>query len=196
LLHLPLLWTSFFAGIWRILSWHFICSLLFKIFLFFWCFNYTEYWSLSYEKSQLGNLHCQFAGSIVKPYIHQGSFAGESQCHLCRDDDFGFVCSYHPETGLHDVDFLFDSLQLVDILHSVEPADFPDWRIDPLIRMLQDYTRDRNSRVLKIDKQFNCIADSLARLTFSSFHLQYLDYVPSCSYEHSDLQCPLIFQEF
>jgi hypothetical protein len=98
--------------------------------------------------------------------------------------------------GLHDVDFLFDSLQLVDILHSVEPADFPDWRIDPLIRMLQDYTRDRNSRVLKIDKQFNCIADSLARLTFSSFHLQYLDYVPSCSYEHSDLQCPLIFQEF
>jgi hypothetical protein len=71
--------------------------------------------------------------------------------------------------GLYSVDFLSDSLQ-----------------------MIQDYTRDRNSSVLKIDRQFNCIAYFLGSLAFSSSKLQYPDYVPSCSYEHRDLQCPLL----
>jgi ribonuclease HI len=94
--------------------------------------------------------------------------------------------------GLHNVDFLSDSLQLVNLLNSEHPPDLPDWRMAPMIRMFQDYTRDRNSSVLKIDRQSNCIADSLARLAFSSSHLQYPDYVPYCSYEHKDLQCPLL----
>jgi hypothetical protein len=94
--------------------------------------------------------------------------------------------------GLLNVDFLSNSLQLVNFLNSKDPLDLPDWRMAPLIQMIQDYTRDRNSSVLKIDRQFNCIANSLASLAFSSSRLQYPDYVPSFSYEHRDLQCPLL----
>jgi hypothetical protein len=94
--------------------------------------------------------------------------------------------------GLHNVYFLSDSLQLVNFLNSGDLLDLPDWRMAPLIQMTQDYTRDRNSSVLKIDGQFNCIVDSLASLAFSSSNLQYPDYVPSCSCEHKDLQCPVL----
>jgi hypothetical protein len=47
--------------------------------------------------------------------------------------------------------FLIDSLQLVNLLNSQDPPDLPDWRMTPMIQMFQDYTRDRNSSVLKID---------------------------------------------
>jgi hypothetical protein len=47
--------------------------------------------------------------------------------------------------------FLTDSLQLVNLLNSQDPPDLPDWRMTPMIQMFQDYTRDRNSSVLKID---------------------------------------------
>jgi hypothetical protein len=94
--------------------------------------------------------------------------------------------------GLHNVDFLSDSLQLVNLLNSEDPPDLPDWRMAPIIQLFEDYTGDGNSSMLKIDRQFNCIVDSLARLAFSSSQLQYLDYVPSCTYVHRDLQCPLL----
>jgi hypothetical protein len=88
--------------------------------------------------------------------------------------------------GLHHVDFHSDSLQLVNLLNSNEP------RMAPIIKIFQDYTRYRNTNVLKIDRQFNCIAYYLACLAFSSSQLQYPTYVPSCSYEHRDHQCPLL----
>jgi hypothetical protein len=94
--------------------------------------------------------------------------------------------------GLRNVAFLSDSLQLVNFLNSEDPLYLPDWRMAPLIQMIQDYTRDRDSSVLKIDRKFNYIADSLASLAFCSSNIQYPDYVPSCSYEHRDLQCPLL----
>jgi hypothetical protein len=61
--------------------------------------------------------------------------------------------------GLFNVDFLSNSLQLVNFLNSEDPLDLPDWRMAPLIQMIQDYTRDRipvssklidNSTVLQI----------------------------------------------
>jgi hypothetical protein len=92
----------------------------------------------------------------------------------------------------HQVSFLSDCAHLVDLLNSYDHSNLPDWRMKPHIQIFQDYTRDRRAQVHKIDRNLNSTTDTLARLAFFSPVVQYQNYVPSCSYEHNDHQCPLL----
>jgi hypothetical protein len=59
-------------------------------------------------------------------------------------------------------------------------------------QMFDTATLNRMPQVIKIDRNLNSTAHTLATLAFSSPHVQHQNYVPSCSYEHLDHQCPLL----
>jgi hypothetical protein len=75
--------------------------------------------------------------------------------------------------GCYQVSFFSDCQQLVQLLNSNDLSNLPDWRMAIPLQNFQDYTRDRRSQVLKIDRTYNCTTDTLARLVFSSPDLQY-----------------------
>jgi hypothetical protein len=90
------------------------------------------------------------------------------------------------------VTFLSDCVQLVAFLKSQDHSNPPDWRMKIHTQMFDTATLNHMPQVIKIDRNLNSAAHTLATLAFSSPDVQHQNYVPSCSYEHLDHQCPLL----
>lgn len=88
------------------------------------------------------------------------------------------------------VSFLSDCAQLMASLNLQDNTDPPYWEMKIHTQLFYVSTHNTRAQVYKIDRNFNCTTNTLARLAFSSPVVQYQDYVPSCSYKHHEHQCP------
>jgi hypothetical protein len=98
---------------------------------------------------------------------------------------------------LHKIDFqhvtfLSDCAQLMAFLNSQDHSNLPDWRMKVHTQLFDDATLNRMPKVIKIHRNLKSTAHTLASLAFSSLVVPHQNYIPICSYEHLDHQCPLL----
>jgi len=82
--------------------------------------------------------------------------------------------------------FLSDYQQLVHFINSLDHSNPPDWRIKPFTQIFSNSNQDYSSRLCKISKNLNHLADSLAHQALSSTSLELRT---SCSIQFDSEQC-------
>jgi hydrogenase maturation factor HypF (carbamoyltransferase family) len=61
--------------------------------------------------------------------------------------------------NMQQIIFLSDNQQLVHFLNALDQANPPEWRIKHFTQMVTNFTRQRNARILRIQRTQNKTAD-------------------------------------
>jgi hypothetical protein len=94
--------------------------------------------------------------------------------------------------NLTNINFLSDYEQLVHFLNAPDQSNSPDWKIKHLTQMFSNLTSTRESRIFKISRRLNIIADALAHQASSDSVSHNIHLESICSYEHHFLQCTVL----
>jgi ribonuclease HI len=65
--------------------------------------------------------------------------------------------------SMHQLIFLSDNQLLVQFLNHSDQANPPEWRIKHFTQTFTNFTRQRDARILRIQRSQNQMADILAR---------------------------------
>jgi hypothetical protein len=88
--------------------------------------------------------------------------------------------------NINGCSFLSDCEQLVHFINLADHSNPPDWRIKPFTQIYHNYSSTISSRVFKINRNHNIIADALACQALSS---QASTLETLCSYQHGVNEC-------
>lgn len=175
-----LLFLICFAGLMEITSTLSICHLLILEYHVLLILPLIQIMASLYLGGQDWGFSLSIAGIAVQPHLYQSFPTGDPQCHICKV--YGHSIGSRHRIECYQVFFqMLSSWRMCNLLSSRNYFDLPYWRMKTLIQIFQDYTRDSRSRGLKIDRNHNCIVDTLVCLTFSFLDLQHQAYVPICS---------------